>query len=300
MKKYLFMFGIMVTGFLLLTVGVNAKEYKKYTIGEEIRFNPVTGEYCNSGDECYTFNVINTDKYNDYIEMMLNFNLIESVNLNNSDYLYIPSILRGLLAEETRNWKGVEKYSADNQLDHFFLDIGTQKNGNVVYDHGYDMVFNNNNARLITVQELATIANFNGDFPISSQEKFYIKDNLGLSSNLFTSSASYLTVTPFGILSDDEKITRYWIFNGNEKCLEAREISSINNSNIGLRPVVKIKKIEKTEDDSKIEITTSEKIESTSKQEKNPSTSDSILSIITIMILISSSSFIILKKVRNN
>ena len=294
MKKYLFMFGIMVVSFLFLTVGVGAKEYKTYTIGQEIRFNPVTGKYCNRSKNCYTFNVINTNKYDDYIEMMLNFNLIPSVNLK-SVAPYSDAIDK--MKDETTDWVGVEKYTSSRE------DIITIDAYN---DEGIALNFNTSRARLATAQEIAALTNattesgdnFAYDYNKNHSDfSFTFNKNLWASSNFSEESYGYWTPSPA------YNANELWAVKG--KNLVILEINDDENeTGIGLRPVVKIRKLELTEniedltepDDIEPEDVTTKTVQ----QEKNPSTSDSILSIITIMMLVGVSSLIIVKKVKNN
>jgi len=313
MKKNLFLYGIIVASFLFLTVRVSAKEYKEYTIGQEIKFNPVTGEYCNSGDDCYTFNVINTDKYEDYIEMMLNFNLIESSSLNSTISVHYLSFVNEI-KERTKSWKGIQTYT-NNYEDLLLVDAGEKNSAG--YYSGIVYNFYGSKARLISAKEVADITaatTSNGDKFIHdyyqgsqnyAENPFIFIENKWMATNI-NSNSGYWTITPSHNWTDSiESPSELWVVksNVNGGKLTVLETNTSENDNIGLRPVVKIKKAEKTDDDSEpseIETTTSKKIESTLKQEKNPSTSDSILNIITIMVLIGASSLIMVKKAKDN
>ena len=141
MKKKLLLGILAVFITFVLIVKVNALEYKTYNIGQEIKFNPITGRYCTSGDNCMTFNVINTGENSIYYEMMLNYNLIADSAWG--DTINGPTIAVSELKNAVKDWKGIETYQESIELP--------SSSGS------YTINYSGSKARMITAEEVAAI-----------------------------------------------------------------------------------------------------------------------------------------------
>lgn len=245
---------LIIMSVFFLNTEVKAVEYKEYTIGQEIRFNPITGEYCRSGNNCKTFNVINTGGNSEYYEMQLNYNLIANSEWGNTTDG--PTIAVAELKEATKNWKGIETYTSDDNIE-LPSSSGT-----------YIVNYNGSKARMIAAEEVAAIYNYetvggstwtwNGTSP-SNNIGFDSSVGGWLSQNL--DDEVYSNTLYFGHVYDDVEVeSGHYPFdyftssatgmNGFAYAvehmvvaLEAVKLDFDNgNYDTGLRPIVKLKK----------------------------------------------------------
>lgn len=136
MKKKLLLGILAVFITFTLIVKVNALEYKTYNIGDEVKYNPITGSYCDVNQEsnCFTFNVVSVA--DSTIELMLNKNLVATSTWGNSTDG--PVIAMQELREATQSWVGVIKYDSEtnarmisfDEVESIMENIGTSMHHN--------------------------------------------------------------------------------------------------------------------------------------------------------------------------
>lgn len=82
------------------------KDHISYSIGEEIKYNPIENKICENGDDCYTFNIIK--ETDDKVLMLLNKNLNNSNTAwyeNTNDNSKGNQTANKTLKTITNNWK---------------------------------------------------------------------------------------------------------------------------------------------------------------------------------------------------
>ena len=252
MKKKLTLLGVLVVSFLFCLVGVKATEYKTYTIGEEIKFNPITGKYCESGNNCFIFNVVNVGENSDYYEMMLNYNLIANSTWGNTTDG--PTVAVNELKEATKDWLGIETYTSEDNI------VLPSSSGS------YTVNYNGSKARMITAQEIAAIYNYEtvggstwvwNDTSTSNNIKSkkthsWLTQNLG--DNVYSDISKFGHVYDYVQYENGHYPFNYYtssVSNSNSVyvaanyvvVLEPRRLDfDFDHYDSGLRPVVKLKK----------------------------------------------------------
>ena len=252
MKKLSKLLGVLgiISSIVLFNSCVKAAAYREYTIGQEIKFDPIAGEYCTSGDNCKTFNVINVGENSRYYEMMLNYNLIPTSTWG--DTVNGPTVAVSELKEATKNWKGIEAYYNSVQLP---SSSGT-----------YTINYNGSKARMITAEEVAAMHNYEtiGGNPwvwneTENSNNLQAKNNnLWLGKNLGT--ATYNNPQYNNVYDGMEVESGHFPFNyyTSSSCGISGKVYIVNymapmlscetlnfdygNFDVGLRPVVKLKK----------------------------------------------------------
>ena len=154
------------------------KSYKKYEIGETIYFNPVTARICNSGEEnCLEWNVLTEDsEYKSKITLLAKESLGASYVAQEKTVTKYALFINGRYLSDSKEeydymvqydsssnpeWKEtqVNIYTIDKLLD-FIKEKTNTWSDKLTLNNTYDSIdYTNYKSRLITKEELETIAN---------------------------------------------------------------------------------------------------------------------------------------------
>ena len=160
MKKIFFMLFVL---FSFSITNVNAKIVMDYNVGDDIKFNPISNNMCETGTNCYTFQVISKDSSSNKIDIMMKQNLVNDVlwaGYDDTSKLgctsqtsgccwYGPVTALNALKEATDSWN-VEYVSSDKSIT-----VSPSSSG-IIYGT-YSIDYTKYKARLITSDEILNL-----------------------------------------------------------------------------------------------------------------------------------------------
>ena len=226
MKRFYFIFLVV---FMLSIINVDAKGVMDYNVGDDIKFNPIYNNICETGDNCYTFQVISKNQSLNTIDIMMKENLVDAVfwagyddtsklGCTSQEYgcsWYGPVTALKALKEATDSWN-VDYVSADKNVT-----VSLQYDGTVFGTYTID--YTKYKARLISSNEILSLCGGNTN-PSRGNCPDWLTSTVDSSKKFWTSTGSNSDRAYFFGVGRGDYLDSYYL----------------NYQKAGIRPVITI------------------------------------------------------------